>query len=364
MNRISFKQLAVLFIVTRVCTEMIVIPGELIRYGADRFWAVLAAKPIVLLLFLPMLFFTARFKDEGLFPPAVRRGRAFGIAVGVPFIVVLFAITLETLIDLQLYISDVILDSMLFITGAAVISAAAFYGAIKGFSAISRSAIFALGIFAVLILLIGITCSDKADLKYLYPSFVRDGEYFLRAMLSEVSACGELLIFAVFCGRIVKKPRLAVYYYLAAVLVILEGLTLLYNLILGPYLTTVEYPLYYISSMSDIVLFQRLDGIDAVVWVLCGIIKLALLLAAAGEIFANLGNDQKHPRQKLLLLLYTLLLLASAYFVGTDKMLYDRFEAIMHSAIPLAVAGTLIPIIVLIAGKKRQGAKGGANEKS
>ena len=364
MNEISWKQLAALFVVTRASAEMTVIPGELILYGPDRFWSILAAKLIVFILFLPAIFMALRFKGEGFLVPAIRRNKIFGSILAILFMLSLTAVILETLINLQLYISDVIFDNMLFIIGVSVISIAAYYGALKGFSAISRCSIFALVMFAVLMVLIASTASDKADINYLYPSFIRDGEYFIRSMLAEISSCSEILIFVVFCGHVRSKPHNAVFLYLAAALVLLEGFTLLYNLILGPYLDHLEYPLYTISSMSDVVIFQRLDGIDSVVWVFCCIIKLALCLCAAHNIFTSFGSSPDKLRQNILLAVYAVVLIGIAYFLGTDKERYDTFESMVHTSLHILVAGTLIPLTVLIAGKKRALAKGGSKNGS
>ncbi len=363
MNKISWGQMTVLLIITRISAEMI-IPGELTRYGSDRFWSLLAAKLAVLMLFLPLIFLTVRFKGDNFLLPAIRRSKILGGALAVIFVVALAASTVETLVNLQLYVSDVIFDSMLFITGAAAVAAAAFYGALKGFSAISRSSIFALTLFAVLIVLITVTSWENMDVTFLYPSFIRDGNYFMKSFFSEISSCSEILVFAVFCKNIRSKPNRSVFFYLGAVLIILEGLNLLYNIILGPYLSALEYPLYYISSLSDIVIFQRLDGIDAVVWVFCGIIKLALLFAAAHDILSSFDTSPVKLRRSIGLAVYAASIVGISFFIGTDKPRLDMFETFMHSALHIAVAGTLIPLIVLIAGKKRPQAKGEENEEN
>lgn len=100
----------------------------------------------------------------------------------------------------------------------------------------------------------------------------------------------EILIFAVITDELRSKPYKTVIYYLPLLLILMEFLNMLYNLILGPYMTKVEYPLYIIASLSDIVLFQRLDGIDAIVWLMCGIIKAALLIYCIGRIYTVCSN--------------------------------------------------------------------------
>ena len=39
--------------------------------------------------------------------------------------------------------------------------------------------------------------------------------------------------------------------------------------------------------------------------------------------------------------------------IGSDRRYYDLLQTILHTAVPLVVAGTVIPLIVLFTGKKR-----------
>lgn len=349
MNRISSKQLAIAFIVSRLTTEMIMIPGELIRYGSERFVAILVAKLAVLILYLPLLFLTVKFKGDNFLTAAIRRNRIYGIILGVLFGIVLLSVTVNSVLNLQLYITDTLIGELLLISGTALIIAVALYGAYKGASSITRTAVFAVSVFAFLLLLIFVTMADKLDFSYLYPVFIEDGNYLFRAVISEISCNSEMLVFAVLCKNITDKPNRAVYYSLAVIFVILEIVNLLYNLIFGPYLNELEYPLYVISSLSDVVVFQRLDGIDAIVWLLCGIIKISLLFTSAGELYkTSLGKRKKG----WFLAIYGVLTLILCMLIGSDRRYYDALQMIIHSAIPLVFAGVVIPLAVLFTGKK------------
>ena len=350
MSRISSKQLAIAFIASRLTTEMIMIPGELIRYGSDRFIAILTAKLMVLLLYAPLLLLTRKYKGDNFITAALRRNRIYGIILGVIFGIVMMSVTVNSVLNLQLYITDTLLGELLLISGTALIIGAAVYGAVKGVSTVTRTAVFGTSIFALLIVLILITMSDKLDFSYLYPVFIEDGNYFFRAFVSEVSCNSEILVFAVLCANIEDKPNRAVYYSLAVILVLLELVNLIYNLILGPYLNELEYPLYVISSLSDIIVFQRLDGIDAIVWLLCGIIKIALLFVSIKEIYNTIS---KKPKSNWFLIIYALFIMFICVIIGSDRRYYDLLQAILHTAVPLVVAGTVIPLIVLFTGKKR-----------
>ena len=342
--------MAIAFIASRLTTEMIMIPGELIRYGSDRFIAIFIAKLSVLLLYLPLLLLTKKYEGDNFLTAALRRNRIYGIILGVLFTVTVMSVTVNSVLNLQLYITDTLLGELLLISGVSLIIGAALYGAVKGVSAVTRTAVFGTAVFTLLIALILITMSDKLDFSYIYSSFIEDGNYFFRAFVSEESCNSEILVFAVLCSNVESKPNKAVYYYLAVIFVLLELVNLIYNLVFGPYLNELEYPLYVISSLSDIVVFQRLDGIDAIVWLLCGIIKIALLFISALQVYNTISKKQKSI---WFIAIYGLLVTFICTIIGSDRRYYDLLQGILHSAVPLILAGTVIPLIVLFTGKKK-----------
>lgn len=265
MSRISNRQLVITFLACRLSAEMMTMPAETVLYGPDRFTAILLAKIIAALLYIPLILVTLRFKGDSPITCAFRRNKVFGVAVGVILAVTLTATAVQTVISIQHYITDTLLNNILTISGIAVLVAVSVYGALKGLSAVTRSSVFAAVVFGLLIFLIGVTMWDKVNPDFIYSAFIEDGRYFVKCTLSEISMNNEILIFAVITDEIRSKPHKTVLYYLPLLLVILEFLNLLYNLILGPYMSKVEYPLYIIASLSDIVIFRRLDGIDAIV---------------------------------------------------------------------------------------------------
>ncbi len=350
MNKINSLQLAVTFIITRLSAEMLLIPGELIKYGPNRFYAILFAKVIVLLLYLPAVFITLRFKGDNFITATMRRSPLLAGFLGLLFTMGITCIIADTVINLQLYITDTLLHSLLLITGVIMIIFAGFYGAYKGVSAVSRTSVFALCFFILLIVLIIITMMPDMDMVYLYPSFIEDGEYFIQSMTAEVSCNSELLMFAVLCANVRQKPNKTLY-YLLAVFVLLEVINLIYNLVLGPFLDALEYPLYVISSLSDIVIFQRLDGIDAIVWLFASIIKISMLLVCVKQIYSTVT---KKSGSTMFLAVFSLFCFGLCMIIGNDRIIYNSFQKFMNTALPIVFSGAVIPLIALIAGKKRK----------
>ncbi|MFR2153769.1 MAG: hypothetical protein ACLS48_02940 [[Eubacterium] siraeum] len=64
---------------------MMTLPAETVLYGPDRFTAILLAKIIAALLYIPLILVTLRFKGDSPITCAFRRNKVFGVAVGVIF---------------------------------------------------------------------------------------------------------------------------------------------------------------------------------------------------------------------------------------------------------------------------------------
>ena len=138
-------------------------PAETVLYGPDRFTAILLAKIIAALLYIPLILVTLRFKGDSPITCAFRRNKVFGVAVGVILAVTLTATAVQTVISIQHYITDTLLNNILTISGIAVLVAVSVYGALKGLSAVTRSSVFAAAVFGLLIFLIGVTMWDKVN---------------------------------------------------------------------------------------------------------------------------------------------------------------------------------------------------------
>ena len=160
MSRISNRQLVITFLACRLSAEMMTLSAETVLYGPDRFTAIFLAKIIAALLYIPLILVTLRFKGDSPITCAFRRNKIFGAAVGVILAVTLTATAVQTVISIQHYITDTLLNNILTISGIAVLVAVSVYGALKGLSAVTRSSVFAAAVFGLLIFLIGVTMWD------------------------------------------------------------------------------------------------------------------------------------------------------------------------------------------------------------
>ena len=83
MSRISNRQLVIAFLACRLSSDMITLPAAMVRYGTERFYAILLAKIVLLAVYLPVIFVSIKYKGDSVITAAVRRNKAFGVILGV-----------------------------------------------------------------------------------------------------------------------------------------------------------------------------------------------------------------------------------------------------------------------------------------
>ena len=83
MSRISNRQLVIAFLACRLSSDMITLPAAMVRYGTERFYAILLAKIVLLAVYLPVIFVSLKYKGDSVITAAVRRNKAFGVILGV-----------------------------------------------------------------------------------------------------------------------------------------------------------------------------------------------------------------------------------------------------------------------------------------
>ena len=87
---------------------------------------------------------------------------------------------------------------------------------------------------------------------------------------------------------------------------------------------------------------------------MCGVIKTALLIYCVGKIYTVCS---KKPRTNRFIILYGVFLIALCLIFGSEQTVYNRLNAVMNSGVHIIIGGILVPLAVLVAGKKASGGK-------
>lgn len=347
-KKISFYQTGAMLAASRLFCEAMNFPFE---YGMQRFSVILISYIIVFILYIPLMIIGKKYSGESAFGLIRERSGALGVIFGL-FISVLMIFTAVFAVNkLSFYSSSTIFgeasSALLIILTLTVCG----YSCFKGIQACARSGVIYSFVFIAFIVLICASVWRRYDWQWLYPAFIEEPDKFLYQVMEQVGDNTEIIAFAVLMEHISEKANKTVYFYLPLVFLFAELSFLAETLVLGPYLSSVTFPLFTVSALSDIVLFQRLDGIDATVWTLLCIVKVNLAVLSVKTIFTRLIGKRSGLAAGGISLL--LILTISLAFSGSAD-----FAALINGAfatcIPVLVGAVLMPAIALIlAGRKK-----------
>lgn len=336
-DKIGWGQLGIVLALSRIFSEAANFPSDDINYGMQRFTVIVLSYLLLIAVLIPV------------FIIAKRKGSVFSLndkwaSVGIIIYLTLAAVSTST--RLQFYASSTIFDAAPPWLLIIFVSAVCLYGIFKGLPAVLRTGVIVGAGFLVLLITVIIGTSDDITLSYLYPAVIDNPSSLINDVLSEFSKNAEGVIFAVLCLRVREKAVRALYISIPLSLSAMLLMTFLYNTVLGEYLDVVNFPFYALASLSDISILQRLDGIDAVIWIMSAVIKLSLLMLSAYTlVFTAFGSRRGALITACSSLGITALL--SLYF-SVNTMDFLLFSSLMETGIPFFTAVFVIPLIVWV----------------
>ncbi len=229
----------------------------------------------------------------------------------------------------------------------------------KGIQATARSGVIFAAVFVGFLILVSISTWDMFNTKWLYPNLIDRKDTFWGEVAEQIGSNSEIIYFSVLAEHISEKSQRTVYWYVPAVMLILELMYLLEILLLGPFVGSANFPFFTVSALSNIVLFQRLDGIDVAVWTLMCIVKISLAMLCVRTTFDRLIGKKAGIIAALACIVITAA--ASVAFGGSSDFVI-AVTAILTCGIPMITCGALFPLIALImakigSNKKNKGAK-------
>lgn len=287
-EKISFAQLAVLLALSRIFTEGTEFAGN--GYTMERFLVILVSFLITFALFLPLLLLSSKSENSA-FGIIADGNKAAGWIFGIVICVILLAGVLSSVCRICFYTSATVFsEAPVFLLILLPLPVCA-YAAAKGVQGLARGGTLIAGLFITFLVFIAISLWGRFDAGWLYVPDKISGNFWYE-VIKHVGRSSELLIFGVlscFAGKGAKK---AVFCYLPAALLLSELMLLAETLVLGPFLNSAAFPFFTISAMSDIVLFQRLDGIDAMAWTLMFIVKAGISLLCIKTVFGQLAGKK------------------------------------------------------------------------
>lgn len=293
-HKISAPQLFCILLLMRISAELVYPTSG--GFGGTGLAAALTAELIRFLLALPVLVYS--FKGRAFYAAIWRKNRFFGwvAAVGAAFL--LGGFTARTVTYSAEFAQRILLPGMPGLLLALLLLGFAVYAAVKGAEALARAGVLFLAAAAAVTLLMML-----ADIPYM--RFDRElpqwtTELFVSDLFERLTRSGEYLVFAALLpyvrvsrdsGSGTRSGAAGLWFALAGTLSAVL-LCAFFGAVLGEYQTMTEYPLAAAASLSDIVLFKRLDGLACAVWLLAAAFRCGMMLFSAFSILGELRKKE------------------------------------------------------------------------
>lgn len=348
MDKIGWGQLGIVLSLSRIFAEAANFPHDDITYGMQRFTVIILSFVLLAATLVPIMLLVKKCPNENLFSS----GSPVSKILAVIFVFFIFTMMTSVTVQLEFYTSSTIFDASpawLIILFTLIVC---IYALFKGLPATVRTGVIAAGGFVLLLILIISGIGGSISLRNLYPALIDSPETLLSDVLREFSKNIEAVTFAALFHRVRSNAGRSLILYFCLTLPALLIMTFLYNTVLGEYLDVTSFPFYMLASLSDVSLFQRLDGIDVIVWVMAAIIRLSLLTIAVESVCMGAFRNR---RSAVIIAAGTLVLSGiAALFLSHNTVDFIVLSSLTGTGAALLITAAIIPLICLVLNKCRK----------
>ncbi|MBP3855739.1 MAG: GerAB/ArcD/ProY family transporter [Ruminiclostridium sp.] len=359
-NKISAGSFAAVLALSRVFTEVSSLPWEHTEYGMQRFTAVILSFLLTGAVYIPAAAAIKHCGGESPITVIAGRSKLLSGFTGVLLSVFLLTAAAETGLRSHYYASVTVLDYAPPLYFCVTAGTALLFAVHKGLEASVRTGTIAAAIFVLLLVLIICALAGEFHTERLYPAFTDRPETLWSEVIKEFSRNSEFLIFAVLCGNVSSKALRTVPLYLGGSCLTILLMTFMYNTVFGHLTSRLMFPFYTLSSISDITLLHRLNGIDVTVWIMAGILKTALFSLSFGNIVRVCFGCSKAA--DIASLLFGAAALALSELFTVIPALTGTAARICGSGVPLMCAALFLPAAALLCSPKSDVRTGGAGK--
>ena len=251
------------------------------------------------------------------------------------------------------YISTVYKDEKLWVF-VFTVAGVALVAALGKLRSVSRMAqVCAAGLGAVLLVLLALGLQDMKK-HYLLPVNPLDAGYIAASALPVINVATSWVFLCALSGYVqpgsYRKSTLVK--WTAYTIMLVEIVIVATVGVLGPRLSeSQQYPFFaLISNLKIFNIFERIEPVPVMIWVVTDFVFIAMLMMSAGEIGKNVinGKSRRWP------VLVSAALMVAVSFVITDNSF--EFSFVSYKLIPLVnilIAAVLLPVLAVIKKVKK-----------
>lgn len=224
------------------------------------------------------------------------------------------------------------------------------YGASKGIESIARFGGIVAVIYIVVFLIISLSIMPKVEFDHLTPLFYNGPSLMMRGVVMNYNVSIQIVALAFLASFIKpgKDPKKTFFMWnlLSSVTFILLEIAIV--TVSGAYGAKNHYPVHLLASVSQFSVFERLDSVDMISWILNMITTVTLYIYLGVNCLIKLGLD-KHRRLLILvsgIIVFIISLYISKNMYTLQMLIVSEIYAVINTVFII-----LIPTLILITGK-------------
>ncbi|HCC01044.1 MAG TPA: hypothetical protein DEP42_07535 [Ruminococcaceae bacterium] len=225
------------------------------------------------------------------------------------------------------------------------------YGACKGFESISRFATIVFILFFIMIILLLCTLipsiSTPGGIHLFFPLFYNGPNIFLKEILNQMNSNSEIIALGI-CMSFVKsghKSSSIFFKYNSFAHIVIFILLALCVAVLGPFGSVQNFPLQTMASESVISVFERLDSLYNMSWVLTTILHTVLYTFLQAQCLTKMGLNR---HRKIAITIIAVLNFLGVLVVRTFIPESTNFTANNYISVINLFAILILPFIILM----------------
>lgn len=296
---------------------------------------------------LPMLILLKRYPGHDLIECTEKAaGRGAGVIVALFYYLFFLANAAVSAGNYENYFTIIVIpDVNSYVIGILLVTVC-IYGAIKGIEAIMRMGSFAAVIYILTFIIILISLSPMINLDYLKPLLFNGTKILKESCIMNYNLSTQIATLAFLAPFMHKGKSIGKTYAGWNVVSIIVLFLLEFNTITvsGAYGAKQQYPLGLLSALSKISVFEHLDAIDMVSWILNTVLAVTIYIYLAVDCLLKIGLNS---HRKLLAVVSGAAVIIAAPCISRNFVNLQSFMVSGATSFAVTAFTVVIPLIIL-----------------
>ena len=290
-KKISKWQLVFLLLLCRIFTLMTYVPAFSQGGGiALRLKAAVISILIQAILVIPLIILAKRFPDRSVIGIIYEKNSVAGFIAAVLYLLFFISLCTGQVLHYIDFLSNSFLHGERYFPLAALLIVC-MYCAYCGTEGLARSSVVMMMPFLFMVVLMGIEAKDAFSLNNFY--FEKGSSGLTKAVMDDLARNGEIVAAAFLMKNLRNELKCALYWLLAAKLIVTSVIFALITGVLGDLADTLGYPFLTVGSLTNSGTFRQNGALYLILWTISAAISISVFISIISGISSEIYHGTK-----------------------------------------------------------------------